>query len=697
MTIRLLRLSVLIIALLHITPVRSQAVLDSLRSRLVTAETAGDSVRLLYNIFDCTPYASQGAVLDQLFQAAVSYGDPHTLNDVLKMSSNYNYLNDSIQRVLLRCAENLPDTEEKKGTLLFMKVRSAAKNIRGLSEEKRNEKLREYIAEHSHSESLDTYDRIEYLFNLCAYLKLSTEGELLTKYFSELQTLIDQLPARDISLKSLFYTQAANTYLSNEMFSEAVSANRTLLEIIRELERQYEAKGRLYRNYDRAKYVCYRRLLRCHDALEQPEVDEIYAAMTDLIDRDPSLKKDFDSRQRPTIYYMMAKKQYADVIPLLRKQLDDKNNTREEQSYLVEALLKAADAVDDRENQLVALQLSNQMLKKRIETKAAESYKELQIVYDVNDLRQANDDLATSNQQMILSRHKEKFIFALIGLGVLVVLLVVVFMFYRRSKRLTANLSDSNAMIIGERDALKRAQKDLMNARDKAKAADRMKTDFVNNMSHEIRTPLEAIVEYSNLIADCADDDKKEYIKRFADVISLNTDLMLTLVGDVLDVPSLENSKTSVNMGRTTVKTICRVALESVAAHKKGNVALLFDGEEREDINIKTDQQRVEQILHNLLMNAIKFTEKGSISLDYSLSPDGKSVTFSVTDTGIGIPRGKEEIIFSRFEKLNSSTQGNGLGLYISRLLAGVLKGELKLDTDYHSGARFVLTIPVSD
>lgn len=697
MSYRKIRYFLLLFVLLRVLPAEGVSVVDSLKISLAKATTVADSVKILYNIFDCTSYSNQGEVLDQLYSAAIKSRDSHVINDVLKLSSNYHYLNDSINNVLIARAAGLPDTDEKRSTMLFLKVRAVANQVRSLPEEKREARLREYLALHSASEAYETYDRIEYLFMLCSYLRLSTEGELLTKYFQELQGLIDKLPARDISLKSLFYTQAANTYLANEMYQEAVSANRTLLEIIHELERQYAAKGRIYRNYDRSKYICYRRLLRCHDAIDSDEIDNIYIALNDLADSDPSLRQDFDVRMRPTIYYMMAKKQYADVIPLLRRQIEDKNNTREEQLYLVEALLEASNAIGDKDNELLALQMSNQLLKKRIESKASESYKELQIVYEVNDLKQANDELVEANQQIVLDRHKEQLIYAFIGLVILIILLGVVFFFYRRSRRLTANLSDSNAMIVGERDALKRAEKDLIKARDKAKASDRMKTDFVNNMSHEIRTPLEAIVEYSGLIADCADEDKRDYIKRFADVISLNADVLLSLVNDVLELPSLESAKMSIHFVQCSAREICKEAAEKVMSHLKPGVRLIFDEQAHADVKIQTDPQRVEQVLGNLLTNAAKFTEHGSIELDYTLSRDGKYITFAVTDTGIGIPRGKEEIIFSRFEKLNSSTPGSGLGLYISRMLAALLKGELKLDSDYRKGARFLLVLPVKE
>ncbi|MDE6368611.1 MAG: hypothetical protein K2K94_05175, partial [Muribaculaceae bacterium] len=556
---------------------QSQTIADSLKSRLAVTTNPGDSIKLLYNIYDSSPYSQQGEVLEQLYELALRRGDNHTLNDVIKQGSNYYMTNDSMLHVLIDRAKKLPDSPEKRSTLIYLNVRAASNQARSMTAQQRDAKLREYLAQYTKSETYDTYKRIEYLFNLCTYLRMSTEGELLTKYFQELQALIDNLPARDLALKSLFYTQAANSYLSNEMIPEAVEANKTLLDIIEELERQYQAKGRVYRNYDRSAFICYRRLLRCHEALTPEEIEEYYGKIMSIIDRDPNLNKLAGERKRPTIYYMMSKKRYGEAIPLIKEQLTDTMNTNDEQLYLVEALLKASENIGDKASLLTALGMSNEMLKKRIEAKAAESYKELQIIYEVNDLKQTNDELVLANQQIVLNRHKEQLTYATISLIVLVLLLVVVYVFYRRSKRLTANLTKSNSMIIDERDALKRTQKDLIEARDKAKAAKRIKNDFVNNMSHEIRTPLEAIVEYSGLIADCAEDDKREYIKRFADVISLNTDLLLTLVNDVLDLPSLENAKVSVHIAPTSVQEICNVAIDNVRRHLKPDVELVFD------------------------------------------------------------------------------------------------------------------------
>lgn len=670
---------------------------DSLTKSLADAETPADSISLLYNIFDCSTAKKQEAVLEDIYRIASRTGDYDTALDALRLRANMGVTSDSLLNALIQRAEAIPENDNKKATMLFIKVRNNTRLIRSLPEEVRDNRLRECLSKYKEADTLDNYDRIEYLFTLCAFLRLNTDGDLLMDYFSKLQELIDALPSRELFLRSLFYVQASVGYVSNDMYEQAVEANRTLLDIIAEMEKKYKASGRVYRNYSRQKYFCYSRLLRCYSALTGDEIDTYYENLLAEVNADEAVKNDFNSRRRPEIYYLMAKKHYQEAITLITQQLKDKTNTPEEYRYLVESLIEAADAVGDNVNLLAALRINNRLLKDRIIQKAAESYKELQTVYEVYDLKQKNDELTMANQQILIERHRDEMLYAGIGFFVLIVLLVVLSVYYRRAKRLSANLTASNSVLANERDVLKRAQKNLIEARDRAKTADRIKTDFVNDMSHEIRTPLAAIVEYSRLISDCAEDDKRDYIKRFADIISLNSDMLLTLVNDVLDLPSIESARLSVRMAPTSVNRICKAAVDSVKNYLKYGVVISFVNDGEPDTTIITDPHRLEQILQNLLINAAKFTDKGSVKLEYSLIDDRRKIRFTVTDTGIGIPRGQEDSVFERFSKLNPSTQGNGLGLYISRLLARILKGELTVDSEYRKGARLVLTIPVND
>ncbi len=217
-------------------------------------------------------------------------------------------------------------------------------------------------------------------------------------------------------------------------------------------------------------------------------------------------------------------------------------------------------------------------------------------------------------------------------------------------------------------------------------------------MSHEVKTPLAAIAEYSQLIADCIPEKQNAYLNRFASIIRLNVRLVMRLVNDVLDIASLEHGSLSLEKRPVAISTICELAINNVFENGKPDkegLMLIFNPSGKEDHIVDIDGQRVAQILINLLKNAEKFTDAGTITFDYDYDETAGKLSFSVADTGIGIPKGKEDTIFSRFRQLDISSPGCGLGLYISRLLATLMKGSVTVDTRYRGGARFVLQIPI--
>ena len=279
--------------------------------------------------------------------------------------------------------------------------------------------------------------------------------------------------------------------------------------------------------------------------------------------------------------------------------------------------------------------------------------------------------------------------------AILVVLLIVAVVFYMRSKRLAVNLGKSNETLKNERDTLRRTQDELIKARDRARQADRHKTDFINNMSHEVSVPLNTIVEYSQLIVENVDEDKRAYLERFAQAIDVSADLLRTLINDVLDISSLDNTQLSVVKHPVGVNLLCDTAMATRSLYAKEGVDMVFDNAGSKETVIITDRRRVEQVLINLLSNASKFTEEGVIHLGYRINQPEHLVTFYVSDTGIGIPEEKREVIFERFVKLNRFSQGNGLGLAICRMIAKLLGGRIWVDGTYPGpGTRVCFEIP---
>ena len=221
---------------------------------------------------------------------------------------------------------------------------------------------------------------------------------------------------------------------------------------------------------------------------------------------------------------------------------------------------------------------------------------------------------------------------------------------------------------------------------------------FLQNMSHDIRTPMNAICGFSQLLCNSQIRSMmtEEEIAEYGVIIQSNTDLLSTLVNDILDISDMESGKYRLNIGTCCVNDVCRNALSTVKYRCPDNINMYMTTEVDDAYTIKSDSKRVEQVIINYLTNAVKHTTEGEIHVHVSLKEKPGMVTFSVTDTGEGVPADKAELIFKRFEKFNTFNGGTGLGLAICRTIASQLGGEAKLDTSYkQKGARFIFTHPV--
>ncbi len=235
---------------------------------------------------------------------------------------------------------------------------------------------------------------------------------------------------------------------------------------------------------------------------------------------------------------------------------------------------------------------------------------------------------------------------------------------------------------------------ELKLAKEEAEEANRMKTSFLANMSHEIRTPLNAIVGFSSVITDPNMEVSVEERRNFGDIIQQNSLLLLHLINDILDLSSIESGRLAMQLDDYDIIALCRTVISTTESLHRTKADFLFDPPV-ETFMLRTDEQRLSQVLINLLTNASKFTEKGSIRVAINIDEANNLVQFSVTDTGCGIPTDKIEAVFERFEKLNNFAQGTGLGLSISRMIIEGLGGRIWVDPTYKEGARFIFTHPI--
>lgn len=313
---------------------------------------------------------------------------------------------------------------------------------------------------------------------------------------------------------------------------------------------------------------------------------------------------------------------------------------------------------------------------------ACQIYKELYSVTDTlaskSYIRQINALKATYQVDEIelenkAQQNKMVVVLIFIGLGLLTFISMLA-IWLRRQKKVVVMSTET-----------------LEQLRHNAENATRAKSIFLSNMSHEIRTPLNALSGFSALLTEEGLDDSTR--RQCTDIIQQNSELLLKLINDVIDLSSLEFGKMQFSIAEHDAVAICRNVTDTVGKVKQTQAELLFETS-LEELYIETDDSRLQQVLINLLINATKFTPDGSITLKLEKQSE-KMALFSVTDTGCGIPKEKQASIFQRFEKLDENAQGSGLGLSICLLIIEHIGGKIWIDPDYTGGSRFVFTHPI--
>ena len=235
---------------------------------------------------------------------------------------------------------------------------------------------------------------------------------------------------------------------------------------------------------------------------------------------------------------------------------------------------------------------------------------------------------------------------------------------------------------------LKETEAKLIMAKDKAEESDRLKSAFLANMSHEIRTPLNAIVGFSNLLAYAQEEGERA---QYIGIVEENNELLLQLISDILDLSKIEAGTFDFVYDRVDVRQLCEDIVTSLRVKVPSGVDLCIVPNLPE-CWVNSDKNRLRQVISNFVNNAFKFTPSGRITVGYMLR-DGE-VEISVTDTGVGIEKGKQKQIFDRFVKLNSFAHGTGLGLSICKSIVEQIGGHIGVNSEFGNGSRFWFTHP---
>ncbi|MEY4522004.1 MAG: hypothetical protein RIT10_1189 [Bacteroidota bacterium] len=241
-------------------------------------------------------------------------------------------------------------------------------------------------------------------------------------------------------------------------------------------------------------------------------------------------------------------------------------------------------------------------------------------------------------------------------------------------------------------------KRDFIAQKEKAIRSDQLKTAFLSNMSHEIRTPMNAIVGFSSLIEDEKDQSTRA---QYVDIIQNSSDNLLKLINDIIELSKIETSDFQLIYQSFTIEQLFLelkpIVLNEQRKHNRTGIQIIYDNK----IGNKTiisDPRRIQQLLINLIVNALKFTEKGTVTIETSLNKAGM-LQFSVIDTGIGIKPEDLPKIFDRFVKFDhngSNKEGSGIGLALVQHIVELLKGEIIVVSEENNGSTFRISIPVS-
>lgn len=625
----------------------------------------------------------------KLYSLAAAHGDISVQLEALHAFGNTGNI-DTLSYYISK-AEMLPNSNAKSEVVTLLKIDRAFIGLGQVPEKEKIKNLEEAIVDYDKKSANDggIYQNIERLFVVCISIYYSSAGNLYSDYVVKLEPLIEALPADGKKyLPFFYYIFAGNYYTRVGMHKKAVAADTKNIKLLDELVAKVRKQGRRYANYDFIYYDCYSRLLSNAEDLTTKQIENVYYKMDSLAQHSAHLAEEFNSPYSiDRIRYYMAVKNYSSALPLL----DAYFASGKEAIYKEECMdyyLTAAKKCGQNDKLLpIALKYID-LLKQKSGENAASMYTELQILYDVNSLQQKVKNL--DNQKKLADAKLVKRRSQII---IMIAFLLLLFSIYA---------------IISLRKSRKLTQM-LVKAKDAAESANKMKTMFLQNMSHEIRTPLNAVVGFSELIAENHKDLSDEEAQEYKSMVSKNGDLLLTLVGDVLDIAKMESGEMNFDIIETSANFLCTTSLESVKANAAHGVNVIFAPHDSDCI-FYTDPQRVEQVLINYLTNACKFTNKGFIRLDYKVlgqsesgknkntnyGGDKKEIIFSVEDTGIGIPADKIDTVFKRFEKLNRFVQGTGLGLHICKLIANGLHGRVWVESEYNKGSKFMFSLPLN-
>ena len=634
-----------------------------LKTKLAQATSATDSICILYDLFDVLPRSEGRQIGDRIYEIATRTGDNTTRLDICRQMTAY-FSDDHSLAEIEKVVSQIPESQEQKETHLFLRMKRLSLSSRTKTEADRQSEIIRILSEEDSKTPKSANQRLLDLFTLVEYLRNDASGDMLKEYLDRLIALATSSHFKLYAIPNIVYAEAANVYADAGEAEKSVEADRKLLTIIDGLEKKYREKGRLYRSYDISRYVCYRRMMRNYEALRPGELEDLYARSMKLRENNIDIRNDIDSHPRFYAYYHTAAGDYTAAIPYLKRMLDEENSLPVRKQVL-EFLIDAAGNTGDDDTKVKALEEYSTILEELNRLKASERYRELQIKYDVQDLRTRNAELELENRSDEIMSARRLMTFVAVAFIILLAILVISLYHWGRFKR--------NASSMGE---------------------------VVDNIRHERERLRNSIYYDAASQTDPLGDDEvseswQERMRgRGVKWDQLSLFMTKSIINDLLFIAATGHADLQKYIHETSVDSVMR-KVESLVRESGGREGSLSVEHVEDDFSITSDEECLCVIMKHIYDTAVKYSPESLVTLSCRRVGDDH-IDFVITTKGVSAAGPDDPQIFDNLLTARKVLHRKGAGLFICRMITLLLDCQIIPDSSYQEGARYYFRIPVT-
>jgi len=563
----------------------------------------------------------------------------------------YVKLNEEVARI--------PESDQQKETALLLRIRQLSYEARNSSKKDLEAKITQLISQEKHAGDMPMNYRVLRLFTIVEYLMHSgVQGDLLNEYAGMLTERMRQADFKLYAINNMLLNETAEISMAGGNVKAAVEADKELVDVIKALEERYHKNGRIYRNYNTKLYTTYRRLLCNFAALTPEEIEKYHAKMQHVISIDPDARKMEEESHLGEMYYAMATKNYAKALPLIKQKL----NSRElsgRRYRLIQWMGEAAEKVGDKETQIEALRLYNQMLVHRDSTAISNRLAELEIRTKVNELTADKELLKSEKDREELESYRRLMSFVIVSWLLFAILLVILLLIWGKYRMTYVHVRSFVDNLIVEGEYLKRSLYHDYHAKGLEKfdsKESRWKIVGKRVRGKSIIHMFEYILNDIFYIASIGKSTRNKFIRPI----------------NVADVVNEEAKRASESYVNTTSYDIKLPA---------------------EELEIRTDKECLEYVLRHIFFAADRVNDGGTIRLEVKDDKENSRVQFVFYNRSVVVPDGNEEEMFDNFIDLQKLRKRDDCGLFLARMCGFLIDSSIRIDKECREGSSYIFSV----